>query len=119
MLATLIDPLNLFLLTTLQMSILILESMALILILFYSCSTFHSLVVAKPKSFAKLDQRLIKGLSLGLSFYLAAEILETATIRSSKDFYLICLLILLRSLIAIYLQWSVRNYNTQLANCNG
>ena len=116
MMTAVINPLNVLLLNILQVSILTLELMALLVIVFYSFSAFYSLVVTThSKPYSDLSRRLGKGLSLGLTFYLAAEILQTATVRSYAEFYMIFLLIVLRTLIALFLQWSLRDANTPSA----
>ena len=88
-------------------SIIVLEFMGLGTILIHGFCTAFSLFANRWSSgHIQLEQYLVKGLSMGLTFFLAAEILQTATIRTVSDFYLITLIVVLRSLMALYLRFA-------------
>lgn len=78
-----------------------LEALSLICIIY---STIHSLLVAFKKD-KNTKKPLLRGLSIALTFKLAAEIVRTITVRSLAEILQIGALILVKAAITFLIHW--------------
>ena len=88
----------------------VLEIMGLIVIMQCCISNFHLFLIgmyAKEKTVLCIN--MLRGLSLALGFYLAAEILKTVTVRSIEELYIVGIIVVLRIAIGMQIQWELKH----------
>ena len=85
-----------------------LEGSSLFVIIY---SSIHSMIVAFQKD-KNTKKPLLKGLSIALTFKLAAEIVRTITVRSLSEILQIGALILIKAAITFLIHWEWRSSDT-------
>ena len=84
-------------------SIHVMELLAIFIILYTTVVAFYKLITHKP--YARVF--VLHGQSVGLTFKLGAEILSTVTAQSIEEIYQIMLLIVLKALMILLIDWEL------------
>ena len=98
---TLIEQLHEWLIQIAYLTVYFLEALSLASVIY---STFHSLLATFRKD-NNSKKPLLRGLSIALTFKLAAEIVRTITVRSLAEILQIGALILVKAAITFLIHW--------------
>ncbi|HHT97346.1 MAG TPA: DUF1622 domain-containing protein [Clostridiales bacterium] len=85
-----------------ETAVLLFESIGMLIIIYTGLRAIYDLVKDK-----KMRHHWLKNLSLGLSFLLIAEILETIMVRSYQNLIILSGVIILRSLMLLLMHWEM------------
>ncbi len=105
-----VDVLHHYVIYITKFLMLILEFAGAIIIVYSSIITLYRFVrLSFNKSSTELRIRLGRGLSMGLQYYLAAEILRLITIRDYNDLAIVGVIILLHVIVSLLVSWEVHH----------
>ena len=87
-----------------RISMYLLELISVIIIVYTTVVAFYKLIKKKPLA----RVYLLHGQSVGLSFKLGSEILRTVTARSIEDIWEVFLLIIIKALMVLLIEWELK-----------
>ena len=92
-----------------EVFMMLLEFFGGIIIIYGGVTIFYSLFLNRNKKFSTETRvKLGRITSLGLEFYLAAEIVKTVNIRQLEELYIVAAIVILRIIMALVVHWELK-----------